>query len=62
MGDNAVFAQRLREMTSYLLCAAEQVPNERRYWRPPFRNAERTAAREISHLALYECAVALPSM
>lgn len=62
MDESAFFAEQLRAMTSYLLWAAEQVPEARRYLRPPFRNAEWPAARELFHLALYERTVALPSM
>lgn len=60
--DSAFFAEQLRASASYLLWAAEQVPEERRFLRPPFRNAEWPAARELFHLALYERSVALPSM
>ncbi len=62
MDDGTFFAEQLRATTSYLRWAAEQVPEERRYLRPPFQNAEWPAAREVFHLALYERSVALPSM
>jgi hypothetical protein len=62
MDESVFFAEQLRTMTSYLLWAAAQVPEERRYLRPPFHNAEWPAARELFHLALYERSLALPSM
>ena len=62
MDDSAFFAEQLRASASYLLWAAEQVPEERRYLRPPFPNAEWPAARELFHLEFYERSVALPSM
>jgi hypothetical protein len=62
MNESAFFAEQLRATTNQMLWAAEQVPEERRYMRPPFRNAEWCAAREVFHLALYEQSVALPSM
>lgn len=62
MDESDFFAEQLRALTRHLLWAADQVPEERRFLRPPFQNAEWCAAREVFHLMNYEREVALPSM
>ncbi len=62
MSDSDFFAEQLRATMRQLLWAAEQIPEERRFLRPPSPKAEWSAAREVFHLALYEREVALPSM
>lgn len=60
--ESEFFAEQLRATTSQFLWAAEQLPEERRFLRPPHPKAEWSAAREVFHLTLYEREVALPSM
>ncbi len=62
MDEGGFFAEQLRATTSQLLWAARQIPEERRFLRPPHPKAEWSAAREVFHLALYEHEVAQPSM
>lgn len=62
MDESDFFAEQLRALTRHLFWAADQVPEDRRFLRPPFQNAEWCAAREVFHLANYEREVALPSM
>lgn len=62
MDESSMFVELFRATTTHLLWAAEQVPDERRFLRPPFPNADWSSAQEIFHLGLYERSVALPSM
>lgn len=62
MDESDFFAEQFRVTLNQMRYMARLVPVARRYLRPPFHNAEWSAAREIYHLALYEESVALPSM
>ena len=62
MDESIFFAEQFRATLAQMSYMARLVPVARRYLRPPFQNAEWSAAREVYHLALYEESVALPSM
>lgn len=62
MDESDFFAEQFRATNDAMHYMARLVPAARRYLRPPFLNAEWSAAREVYHLALYEEVVALPSM
>lgn len=62
MDKSDFIAEQFRASNDAIHYIARLVPVVRRYLRPPFRNAEWCAAREVYHLALYEETVALPSM
>lgn len=58
----AWYAQQLNASRDLIVWAASLIPSERRFATPPLRGEGWPAARQIFHLALYERAVALPSM